>query len=326
MNLSQALQTWYLWLSANGYSQTTITMYRWALALLESRLGDPLLRQIRPEDMDSFWSWLRNDYQPTRASKKTDPLSGRSLENVWTAQRSFFGWCIETGKLKRRPDEHIRRPEYAEREIQPFTEEEISRLLDAARFTRLASTTRRVPFRMARPTAARDSALIMLLADTGMRVSECARLTRADFDFNASTVTIRAFGTGRKTKERTLDIGKQTRLAVWEYILWREGREGAEVEPDETLFLSLPGNSMNKDSIRQVLHEIGLSAGIPDVHPHRFRHFYTSQRAADGAGEYELLHDLGQTSSRMPRRYVHMHRVTRAKRPSPVDRIKKGRR
>jgi len=319
MDLQRAIETFQLYMSANGYSRTTQELYNWALGLLCEYLENPQLKAIKAADLDHFWSWLRNDYQPKRTNGKTHPLAGRSLENVWTAERSFFKWCEESGRLRKRPDLHIRRSEYAERIVEPLTEDEVNRLIEAAQRTRIANTKKRTPFTMPRSTAKRDTALIMLLADTGMRASECARLTRADIDFDQSTVTIQAWGTGRKTKQRTLDIGRNTRLALWEYLIWREDREGQAVEPDDFVFRSLCGNPMNKDSIRQVLADIGESAGIPNVHPHRFRHFYASQMAADDMTEFNLMENLGQTSNKMARRYVHLSR-TRHKKTSECGR------
>lgn len=326
MDLKHAVDLFLLHLSADGYSQNTEDLYRWALQLLNTYLNNPQLGAIQPVHLDQFWSWLRNEYQPKRKNQKNHPLTGRSLENIWTAQRSFFGWCHTTGKLRRRPDLHIRKPEYAERIIEPLTEDEIIRLLEAARHTRIANTKNRTPFTSPRATALRDTAIIMVLAETGIRVSECARLVRRDINFDDGTITIQPFGTGRKTRHRVLEIGKKTRLTLWEYLAWREEREGQEIAPDELVFRTLHGNPMNKDSIRQVLDEIGRSAGIPNVHPHRFRHFFASMMAADDMGESELMEKIGHTTAKMTRRYIHLHRMRRKKRDSIIDRLKNNKR
>lgn len=323
MDLKRTIDTFLLYMSANGYSRSTQTLYTWALGLLCNRLENPELKDIKPDHMDHFWAWLRNDYVPNRTNKKTDPLSGRSLENIWTAERSFFRWCEESGKLRKRPDLHIKRPEYAERVIEPLSEDEVNRLIEASKRTRIANTKTRTPFTSPRATAKRDTAIIMVLADTGMRVSECARLVRSDIDFNLSTITVQAWGTGRKTKYRVLDIGKNTRLALAEYLNWREEKEDTTIEQDSLIFRTLRGNPMDKDSIRQVLEEIGKSAGIPNVHPHRFRHFYASEMAADDMAEFNLMENLGQTTNKMARRYVHLNRIRRKKKTSIVDKIRK---
>jgi len=319
MDLEHTITSFLLYVSGN-MSLTTRDLYSWALSRLSAHLGNPELKSIKPDDLDSFWSWLRNDYVPTRMSGNTAPLSGRSLENIWTAQRSFFKWCVDTGRLKRRPDLHIRRPEYSETEVEPFTEDEVRRMILCAERTRIARTDgKRTPFTMPRNTARRDVAIIMLLAETGIRVSECARLARGDISFDKSEVTIQPYGTGRKTKYRKLEIGKATREALWEYIAWREHREHKPLADDDVVFISMRGNPMNKDSIRQVIEEIGLAAGVENAHPHRFRHFYTSVMAAEDVGEAELREKLGQTSGKMVRRYTHLHRVKRKKRISIVD-------
>lgn len=322
MILSKSIDLFLVSLAANGYSPSTRELYRWALGLMTQYLGaDRDLADIKADDLDRFWKWLRNDYAPDRKSKKAGPLAGRSLENVWTAERTFFRFCIESGKLKRRPDLRIKKPEYAERIIEPFTEEEVSRLLQAALRTRVADTKNRTPYTMPRSTAKRDTAIIMLLAETGIRVSECARLARGDIDFDTSVITVQAFGTGRKTKYRQLEIGRKTRQALWDYMTWREDRERRNLEADDLIFMTLRGNPMNKDSIRQVLNEIGASAGIPNVHPHRFRHFFASMMAADDIGESELMEKIGHSTAKMTRRYVHLHRVQRKKRTSIIDRL-----
>lgn len=323
MDLQRTVSLFLLSISANGYSHSTIELYTWALNLLSTYLENPDMKEIKPDSMDRFWNWLRNDYKPKRTNGNTDPLAGRSLENVWTAERSFFKWCEETGKVRKRPDVNIHQPAYAERIIEPISEEDLLKLIEAAKKTRISDTKDRKPFSYPRTTAARDVALLMVLGETGVRVSECSRITRGDIDFNAGSITVQPFGTGRKTKHRILDIGRNTRMALWEYILWREEREGKSIEPDELIFMSLQGNPMNKDSIRQVIDEIGRSAGLVGVHPHRFRHFFASMMAADDMGENELMEKLGQTTDRMARRYVHLSRVKRKTRTSIIDTIKR---
>ena len=319
MIISQACELFDLYMASGNYSDTTRVMYRWALRLLISYLKDPQLQAIKPEHLDRFWAYLRHEYVPTRMNGKTHPLSGRSLENIWTAQRSFFSWCIKSGKLKKRPDLLVDQPKYAERIIQPFTPEEVNLLIKHAQRTRPANTDRRSSFTMPRSTAKRDTAIIMLLADTGMRVSECARLRLADFDIPGSTVTVQPFGTGRKTRQHTQSLSKSTNLALMEYKLQR-----GDLDPDSPFFITIQGNPMNKDSIRGVLSEIGRSAGIPNVHPHRFRHFFLSMRAADGAGEFVLTEELGLTTTKTARHYVHLEKMKRNRPPLIMDRVLKS--
>jgi integrase len=229
---------------------------------------------------------------------------------------------LQTKRIKTRPDLDIKKPEYAEKEVQPLTPDEVHRLLDAAEYTRVAKTKNRKPFVMRRATAKRDVTIIATLTDTGMRVGKMCRLVRSDVDLDESTITVQAYGTGRKTKERIIDIGKNTRMAIFEYLLWREEREGRQIEKDDIIFLTVNDEQMNRDTVRHVINEIADSAGISNVHPHRFRHTFASERAADDMGESHLKYLLGQTSDKMARRYVHLHNRSRARHTSPIDKIR----
>jgi site-specific recombinase XerD len=100
MSLSVALDGFFRTRSADGYSPNTLKMYKWALGLMERFLEtNPLVAEIKPEDLQDFFIWLRDDYKPNRTNGKTDPLTGRSLENIWTTMRSFFNWVEDELQL-----------------------------------------------------------------------------------------------------------------------------------------------------------------------------------------------------------------------------------
>jgi site-specific recombinase XerC len=153
MDFKRAIETFDVYMSGSNFSDSTRSLYQWALDFLCNYLQNPQLTAIIPDDLNRFWGWIHHDYEPTRRSGKPGPLAGRSLENIWTAERSFFGWCVETGKLKKRPDLQIKRPEYAPREVLPFTTEEVTRMLAATERAKIAETDRRTPFTMPRATA-----------------------------------------------------------------------------------------------------------------------------------------------------------------------------
>ena len=314
MLLSAAIEG-FLLTGRSHYSSDTIAIYKWALSRLLIFLDDKELEEVTPDDLTRFISYLRTDYIPVRKNKDTSPLTSRSIENVWTAIRSFFRWSHEILSIQR-PDLDLKRPEYEERVIIPFTREEVDALISACLRTKVADTSKRTPFTMPRPTAARDYAMVMVLMDTGMRVSELCRLNVQDVDLDTGEVIIEPFGTGRKTHGRTVYLGNGTTKRLWMYLTNRK-----KIYPTDPLFLSEDNRRMTRNGVRQLIGKLGTRAGIAHAHPHKFRHTFAIEFLRNGGDIFTLQRLLGTTLS------VVLHYLDIAKtdvqnahrRASPVD-------
>lgn len=207
-------------------SINTIAMYKWALATMLKQVGDTEVDQITPNILKKYWAFIKTGYVPRRMNGSTEPLTGRSLENIYTAIRSFFAWAKNEGYVSRRPDEDLPRPQYQSRNIAALKEEEIKRLLKAAEYKRPAKSNRRKSWTARRPTAVRDIAIILALLDTGVRVSELSRANVGDLDLEAMELHITPFGTGRKTDPRMGFLSQRSKKALWKYLA--DTRNGPE--------------------------------------------------------------------------------------------------
>jgi len=130
MLLSQAIYGFTIARTAEGYSSNTLDMYKWALQLLGNYLDDPDPAEVTYKELQSFFAYLATDYIPSRSNGDKSPLSRRSVENIWTAIRSFYNWAEnELGiPSNDRPDIGLKRPRYAPSEIDPYTEDELKAL------------------------------------------------------------------------------------------------------------------------------------------------------------------------------------------------------
>jgi integrase/recombinase XerD len=296
--LTKAIEGFILSRRAEGISPNTILIYRWTFQRLLEYLGDQDIHAIHNEDIQRFYLWLQTDYKPTRKNGDESALKPSSVEKAWSTLRSFYEWANETLGIER-ADSTIKRPKYRSKEITPFTEQQVKALLKACICTRQASTSNRKAFTMHRDTANRDTAIILVLLDTGLRVSECARLKVENLNTSTGEIFVDAFGTGQKTKSRHVYLGKQALKAIWRYLSDR-----SEVEADLPLFISRTGVSMDKNSIRLMVNELGKRAEVQGVHPHRFRHTFAIQYLRNRGDVFTLQRLLGHSTLDMVQHYL----------------------
>lgn len=302
MNISLVLNEFFFALKADGYSTSTIDLYRNMLKNFYSFIGDKAISKITPKDLTCFFAYLRCDYIPRRQSGNDSPLSGSTLQNHWKAIRCFFRWALEEHSLKSRPDLKLKLPSNNPREIMPLSEKEVKLLVEAAQYSRQVVPSNRQGFRMSRPTAERDTALIVLLLDTGIRSGEASRLRIKDVDLVEGEIFILPYGSSRrKTKSRIIPLGRTTSRYLKQYLSTRPN-----ATLDEPLFLTISSQRMTRGTIRLLLRRLGEKTGIRNCHPHRLRHTFAIEYLRNKGDIFSLQMILGHNSLEMVRHYLQL--------------------
>lgn len=312
MLFSKAIEGFLIYAATGAYSPSHIPTLRKYLTYLCEWLGSPELNAITLDDLNRYFVHLRTDYKPKRINNDTSPLKEASIDNHWKTIRGFFKWADETQILSsQRPDLKLRRPKYATPQIVPFTQEEIRKLLEHAQKSDVVKSNGR-RYKIKRVNADRDNAMIMILLDTGMRVGELNRLTVGDINLENGEIHIRPYRNGYKSKARTVYLGARSRQAIWKYI----AKLQAQRDLSQTIF------DLRGSSIRFTLRRIAKNAGIPNVHPHRFRHTFAITYLRNGGDVFTLQRLLGHSTLDMTRKYLDIVRddLQNAHRyASPVD-------
>jgi integrase/recombinase XerD len=221
--LSKAIVGFINYKTAEGLSQRTIESYDCLLKKWLEYIGDRELGNISAQEIIAYISWLRNEYTPHRYGGKTHPLSPKTLRNVWVTLSSFYSWAAqELGVAQIMKD--VPAPRVKKNPVDPFTQEEVKRMLKACKYSRKVQPGNRKSFVMRLPNTHRDQAIILMLLDTGLRAMELCKLQIGNVDLKTGRVDVKhgVMGGAKGGKGRIVYVGKVTRQALWRYQVERE--------------------------------------------------------------------------------------------------------
>jgi site-specific recombinase XerD len=149
----------------------------------------------------------------------------------------------------------------------------------------------------------RDEALIRVLFDTGARRREVAGLRYSPTDPADRDVDLRrglAHVLGKGGKDNCIALSDKTLVAVEDYLRIRRKHPHAGLS---SLWLGKRGQ-LTDSGIGQAVKDRGIRAGIPNLHPHDFRHAATHHELASGMNESDVMSKRGWDSPAMLRRYA----------------------
>jgi integrase/recombinase XerD len=314
MKLSTAVNG-YLLFAKTKYAAATVSHYEQTLQNVIVHLHDPEIERISVEDLQKYFIYLRTEYKPFKfrhIGEKPTLMTEAGVEGYWKAIRSFYKWA-EANLNAKRPDKFIPQPKYKMDVVRAFSKEEMKKLIYFAEWVPQVKSETKQSYRMHRSTYKRDVALVKFMIDTGLRVGEICRVKISDVDLETGSVNVAAFGSGQKTKPRTVYIGKSARQSMWLYLA------NTSRNKDEPLF------DTTENNIRKLVKSIGEKAGVENCHPHRFRHTFAIEFLRNNRDPFSLMRLLGHSDLEMSNHYLeildsdlaHFHYSA-----SPVDNIK----
>jgi site-specific recombinase XerD len=231
------------------------------------------VQEIGRRDIEDYLNDLAARVHQRNPGKKIRPATvAKHYRNL----QQLYRFLVHEEIIEHSPFEKLAPPMVPEQPVPIMTIDEIKRLLEACKG---AGFTER-----------RDTAIIRLLLDSGIRVSELIGIKVSNLDFTSDTV--RLLGKGRR--ERTAVFGTKPAKALRRYLPVRAQHPKAHLE---ALWIA-PKGPMTDSGVRQMLERRGQQAGVQGVHPHRFRHQFAHDWLADGNGETDLIRLAGWRSGR----------------------------
>lgn len=143
----------------------------------------------------------------------------------------------------------------------------------------------------------RDRAIVTVLANSGMRRSECANLRWADIDMDIGTALLPKTKSG---KPRVIGIGRDSLRAIRRYVHALEPWElDHDREPCEFVWISTTRHGpLSSNGIAEMIEQRARQAHA-NVTAHSFRRSFSIKWLNEGGNETGLMRHNGWSSPRM---------------------------
>jgi site-specific recombinase XerD len=300
----RALEDYLLDHEGGNHSAKTLEWHRTALGLMrtyfEEERGITLVGEIEAADLNAWFAFMRKSL-----GGHGKPRSERTIQTYARSARAFFHWLVRRETIEQNPFDRVVFPKVGKPLIQTIDAEEFEHLL-------LACAPPNETGPLADRAAVRNRAILWVLYDTGIRVSELCGLRVEDFDRRHGVITVK----GKGSKERRIALG-QNCLRNMLYYLDRH-RPGEEElaewgsAGENHLFLSETRTPLTKNGVTLLFARIRKRAGITHkrISPHIFRHSFAIRYLVLGNDPFSLQELLGHEDMTTVKNYMHMNDET----------------
>lgn len=280
------------WLSAKqlaGKKPRTIQFYAEKLRPLIVFLNDRGIDSMEAVSVETLREYF--SYQKTRHNEG-------GLHSIYRAIRAFFRWYGEEVELEvqKNPIRKIKIKAAEPDKLDPYTVEEINKLLLASKDTLIAN------------------AMIKFLYDTGIRITEMISLRLTDYDHISGDIKLKETIT-KNSEDRPAHLGQDTRRTMRRYLNTRS-------DNCPYLFATEDGTKYTYSGARGLMETVFAHAGV-DYHGfHGFRRAWFNNMAMAGLNVYGMQILGGWKDVKTPARYFKLLEKQAAQlsaKHSPVD-------
>lgn len=275
LDLECAITGFFNYCRARNLSPNTILYYQYRLGAFK-RYTDAKHPGAAPKDITAP---IVRDFISSESNQHSVTTANHSV----TALNSFFNYLIKDGFLESNPVEGVDKLRSRKKVIETFSKEQIQSILKVCG----------KDF-----AGVRDTAILMVLFDCGLRASELCGLTVHDISWGDQTLLV----LGKGDKERSVPFGQATKRALTQYLARR-----GELEAD-AFFVTCYGDPMTRFRLAEMVVQRCKKAGVQGLRcsPHTFRHTFAVSYLRAGGDVFSLQKILGHSDLTMTRRYAEL--------------------
>lgn len=273
-DLETWIQTFLTDRKAQNMSVGTIYFHKKKFKLFQifsKQVGIKIISEITPTIIREYLLHLE--------SKGHNPGGIHAAYRTLRASLNWFEAEVELEEWKN-PIKKVRAPKVALEPLEPITKEHIQALL---------STCDSKTF-----MGARDKAIILTLADSGVRAGELIGMDLSDIDPVSGSILIRH---GKGNKSRTVYFGRTSRIAIRSYLHKRKSQNPA-------LWNSRCGERITYSTLRCMIRRHSAEAKIPPPQLHAFHRFFGLELLRNHVDIFSIQKLLGHEDLQVMRRYL----------------------
>ncbi|GAA6113129.1 MAG: tyrosine recombinase XerC [Apilactobacillus sp.] len=270
-------------LDERQYSNNTVLAYKSDILDFKESLADEnrSLHQADDLDVSNYLTILK---------KKNE--SRNTIIRKISSLRSFYKFLNRNNELEDNPFDDVNLKKHPNHLPRFFYEKELYELFKSAKNGENSQL------------ALRNYAILELLYDTGMRVSECVNLSYKDIDFDNRIINV----IGKGNKQRYLPFGKYLIKALDEYEKGcRREIMNKYNKNHDFVFINQHGDQLTSRGIEYILDDIVKRTSLTtNIHPHMLRHTFATQMLNNGADLRTVQELLGHSSLSTTQIYTHV--------------------
>ena len=246
------------------------SLKRFRRYLVDSELPTHLF-SINRAMIRAFIKYLQVEARVPRSGKQLSPYT---VQGYVRTLKAFFAWIMREDYIEDNPMATIPLPRVPIKLVNTFDEGQIAKMLHECRLNRRSGY--------------RDMTMIVVMLDTGVRISELLGINIDDIDFEGGYIKLKY---GKGARERLIPIGALSQKTLWKFI--NQHRADPLTENIKKVFLGTTGLPLTKNGVLQMMRRYGQRADITGVRcsPHTLRHTFAKNYLLNGGDIFSEYND-----------------------------------
>lgn len=300
MKISDAIEDFITDHELNNYTAKTISTYRQRLRYfstwLETTYNVTDTDNLELTHLRGWIAYLQKT--PTHLGKK---MSDESIQSYGRSLLAFCHWLENEEIIEKPITKRFKLPRTEKKFTPTFTSDDIQKLLDAC------EEGDEMKPQLRKALTSRNRAIVTLLIDTGIRLSELVGLRLGDIDRNMRVLLVHRKGNKWQQVPVSRDGFRPLHDYLTRYRPYLASLVGIDTtHKDDAVFLADDGRPLTHWGVSMLFRRLKKRTGIDGkrVSAHNCRRYMATTQLAHGRSPLDVRRQLGHSSLKMTDHYA----------------------